>query len=183
MDRSPARHRPGREIWPEGARGGDACRIQTDQAIEHIHVLALLICGEFAECVLFPAKEDLAAPRHWRVDWGLVHLQEDFACRRMPAVDGLSASSSAPRSRISGACHSTSPIAPSRVLRHILSLSRSDGSVRPMLGIAGHRRCSRRLIDCRQPRRLRTHCHERTATNHRMRIVGSMSARQMCLNE
>jgi hypothetical protein len=54
-------------------------------------VLALLIWGEFAECVLDPAKEDLAAPRHCRVDWGLVHLQEDFACRRMPAVDGLSA--------------------------------------------------------------------------------------------
>ena len=30
--------------------------------------------------------------RHDIVDyWGLVHLQEDFACRRMPAVDGLSA--------------------------------------------------------------------------------------------
>jgi hypothetical protein len=29
--------------------------------------------------------------RRRRVDWGLVHPQEDFACRRMPAVDGLSA--------------------------------------------------------------------------------------------
>jgi hypothetical protein len=28
-----------------------------------MHVLALLIWGEFAECVLDPAKEDLAAPR------------------------------------------------------------------------------------------------------------------------
>jgi hypothetical protein len=132
MDRSPARHRPGREIWPEGARGGDACRIRTDQAIEHIHVLALLIWGEFA-------------------DWGLVHLQEDFACRRMPAVDGLSAFKQCAK------------IADFRRVPSHATFCLCRGATAAsdqMLGIAGHRRCSRRLIDCRQPRRLRTHCHE-----------------------
>jgi hydrophobic/amphiphilic exporter-1 (mainly G- bacteria), HAE1 family len=131
MDQSPARHRPGREIWPEGARGKGACRIRTDQAIEHIHLLALVIWGEFAECVLDPAKEDLAAPRHCRVDWGLVHPQEDFACRRMLAVDGLSAFKQRAKIADFRPVPLNQPDSAEQVSRHILSLSRGDGSIRP----------------------------------------------------
>jgi hypothetical protein len=116
-------------------------------------VLAILIWGEFAECVLFPAKEDLAAPRHCRVDWGLVHPQEDFACRRMPAVDGLSAFKQCAKI----ADFRRVPLSqPDSAEQGRGATAASD----QMLGIARHRRCSRRRIDCRQPRRLWTHCHE-----------------------
>jgi hypothetical protein len=67
-------------------------------------VLALLIWREFAESVLDPAKEDLAAPRHCRVEWVCFtrrRILRAGGCQQL--VDFLR-SSSAPRSTLLQRC-------------------------------------------------------------------------------